>query len=81
MLAVASGITHIAPNGSEQEDIYGVTSSLVRQYIESEDMVILVVIPATSDVQNAEALKLAKTFDPQGRRTLAVLTKVTLFLV
>jgi dynamin 1-like protein len=53
----------------------------VRQYIESEDMVILVVIPATSDVQNAEALKLAKTFDPQGRRTLAVLTKVTLFSV
>jgi dynamin 1-like protein len=75
-LSLASGLTHNAPVGSKQPDVHGVTRDLVNQYIASEDMVILVVIPATSDIQNAEALMLARSHDPEGRRTLGVLTKV-----
>lgn len=67
-----------------------VTVSLVQQYIQPPEMVILCVIPATSDFGNAEALefnsdnsfeaslqviKLAKQYDPDGQRTLGVITK------
>ncbi|CAN0533021.1 unnamed protein product, partial [Scytosiphon promiscuus] len=52
------------------------TVSLVKHYIENENMVILVVIPAMDDFANAEAIALAKKYDPEGRRTLGVVTKV-----
>ncbi|CAK8987422.1 unnamed protein product [Durusdinium trenchii] len=38
-------------------------------------MVILCVIPATSDFGNAEVVKLARKYDPDGIRTLGVVTK------
>lgn len=66
------GITHYAPDGS---DIHAQTVGLIQKYIESENMVILVVIPAVDDFANAEALKLAKKYDPNGNRTLGVVTK------
>ncbi|CAN0263667.1 unnamed protein product [Laminaria digitata] len=68
------GITHYSADGSQ--DIHAETVSLVTKYIENENMVILVVIPAMEDFANAEAIMLAKKFDPQGRRTLGVVTKV-----
>ena len=45
----------------------------------TKKMVVLVVIPADSDFQNAAALKLArrKEVDPKGTRTLGVVTKVS----
>ena len=36
------------------------------------------VIPAVDDFANSEAIKLAKTVDPEGKRTLGVVTKVDL---
>lgn len=48
----------------------------MTKYIENENMVILVVIPAMDDFATAEAVVLAKEVDPQGRRTLGVVTKV-----
>lgn len=39
-------------------------------------MVTLAVIPAMEDFANAEAVALAKKYDPHGRRTLDVVTKV-----
>ena len=52
------------------------TQGLVKEYIASERMVILVVIPADADFQNAAALKLAADVDPEKKRTLGVVTKV-----
>ena len=52
------------------------TKALVNHYIQNENMVILVVLPANSDFQNAAAIKLAKAVDPDGRRTLGVVSKV-----
>ena len=67
------GITH---NSLDGNDIHAQTVTLVEKYIENENMVILVVIPAVDDFANAEAIKLAKRYDPDGIRTLGVVTKV-----
>lgn len=40
--------------------------------------VILAVSPANVDLANSDSLKLARTVDPQGRRTIGVLTKLDL---
>ena len=68
------GITHMCTDGVQQ-DIHEVTKSMVESYIKDPNMVILVVIPATDDFGNAEALKLAKQYDQHGTRTLGVVTK------
>lgn len=39
---------------------------------------ILAVTPATTDLATSEALKLAREVDAEGRRTLAVITKLDL---
>eukprot|EP00904_Undaria_pinnatifida_P011722 jgi/Undpi1/7680/HiC_scaffold_23.g10153.m1 len=67
------GITH--NSADETQDIHSETVGLVTRYIENENMVILVVIPAMDDFANAEAVALAKKYDPEGRRTLGVVTK------
>ncbi|CAE7638786.1 shi [Symbiodinium pilosum] len=66
------GITH---NATKMADIHEVTVQLVEQYIKPEEMVILCVIPAMSDFGNAEVVKLARKYDPDGIRTLGVVTK------
>lgn len=69
------GITHMSKNNI-QEDIHKQTTDLVRSYISQENMIILCVIPAVDDFANAEALKLAREYDPNGLRTIGVVTKV-----
>lgn len=51
---------------------------MVKFYCSSPDTIILCVIPANIDLANSYALKLNKEIDPQGERTLGVLTKVDL---
>ena len=34
------------------------------------------VVPASADLSTSDALKMAKEIDPQGKRTLGVLTKI-----
>jgi len=65
--------------GEGDGEIYDLTSGLVEDYIKKPGIVVLVVLvvmPADSDFQNAAALKLAKKYDPDGHRTLGVVTKV-----
>lgn len=71
------GITHMCIDGT-QENIHEVTTGLIDQYIRDDNTVVLVVIPATADFGNAEALKMAKKYDPDGARTLGVVTKCDL---
>ncbi len=56
-------------------DIHAQTIELVRKYIASPNMIVLVVLPAVDDFHNAEAIKLAQAVDPDGARTLGVVTK------
>lgn len=68
------GITHMCAD--DRQDIHTQTVSLVNKYIQEPNMVILVVVPAMEDFANAEGIKLAKAVDPDGRRTLGVVTKM-----
>ena len=71
------GITHLSTK-NVQEDIHTATVELVKKYITNEQMIILCVCPALDDFANSEAIKLAKEVDPDGKRTLGVITKTDL---
>jgi hypothetical protein len=49
--------------------------SMVRDYIRDERTVILAVLPAPTDIATQSILTMAEEADPQGLRTLGVLTK------
>lgn len=47
-------------------------------YISNPNSIILAVTPANSDLVNSDSLKLARQVDPDGKRTIGVLTKLDL---
>lgn len=51
---------------------------LCDSYIRAENNIILAVSAADVDLANSEALKASRRFDPRGRRTIGVLTKLDL---
>jgi len=51
---------------------------MILTYISRETCLILAVTPANSDLATSDALKLAREMDPQGLRTIGVLTKLDL---
>lgn len=69
------GITHISVNNS-QKNIHEKTSELVKQYVKNPNVIILCVVPATDDFANCEAIKIASEVDPDGIRTIGVITKI-----
>ncbi|KIK56979.1 hypothetical protein GYMLUDRAFT_1011831 [Collybiopsis luxurians FD-317 M1] len=71
------GLTKI-PVGDQPSDIERQIRNLVTDYISNPNSVILAVSPANVDLANSESLKLARSVDPQGRRTIGVLTKLDL---
>ncbi|TCD69056.1 Dynamin- GTPase protein [Steccherinum ochraceum] len=71
------GLTKI-PVGDQPSDIEKQIRNLVLDYITRPNCVILAVSAANVDLANSESLKLARSVDPQGRRTIGVLTKLDL---
>lgn len=71
------GITKV-PVGDQPEDIELQIKDLLVKYIENPNSIILAVTAANTDMATSESLKMAKEVDPDGRRTLAVLTKLDL---
>lgn len=71
------GLTKI-PVGDQPSDIERQIRSLVTDYISKPNCIIMAVSPANVDLANSDSLKLARSVDPQGRRTIGVLTKVDL---
>ncbi|KAG5675177.1 hypothetical protein PVAND_005102 [Polypedilum vanderplanki] len=71
------GITKV-PVGDQPEDIENQIRDLLFKYIENPNSIILAVTAANTDIATSESLKMAKDVDPDGRRTLAVLTKLDL---
>ena len=47
-------------------------------FITEENSIILAVTPANIDLANSDALKLARKVDPDGKRTIGVMTKLDL---
>ncbi|KER29826.1 hypothetical protein T265_03623 [Opisthorchis viverrini] len=66
------------PVGDQPPDIEIQIRSMIVEYIERDNCLILAVTPANTDLANSDALKLAKEYDPQGLRTIGVLTKLDL---
>ncbi|KAI6130208.1 dynamin protein dnm1 [Pisolithus thermaeus] len=71
------GLTKI-PVGDQPSDIERQIRNLVLDYVSKSNSVILAVSPANVDLANSDALKLARSVDPQGRRTVGILTKLDL---
>ena len=71
------GLTKV-PVGEQPHDIEKQIREMVFMYIEKKNCIILAVTPANTDVATSDALQLAKEVDPEGRRTLGVLTKIDL---
>ncbi|XP_044217975.1 dynamin 3a isoform X1 [Thunnus albacares] len=71
------GITKL-PVGDQPADIEYQIRDMIMQFICKENCLILAVTPANTDLANSDALKLAKDVDPQGQRTIGVITKLDL---
>jgi hypothetical protein len=48
---------------------------MILSYIRRESCLILAVTPGNTDLAASDAIKLARQVDPQGRRTIGVITK------
>lgn len=71
------GLTKV-PVGDQPENIEEQIRKLILSYIDNPNSIILAVSAANVDLATSESLKLAKQVDPEGKRTLAVLTKLDL---
>jgi len=71
------GLTKVAV-GEQPEDIEAQIKSLILKFITNPNSIILAVSPANADMATSESLKIARDIDPDGRRTLAVVTKLDL---
>uniref|UniRef100_A0AC35TWE9 Dynamin GTPase n=1 Tax=Rhabditophanes sp. KR3021 TaxID=114890 RepID=A0AC35TWE9_9BILA len=71
------GLTKV-PIGDQPADIEHQIREMICTFISRETCLILAVTPANSDLATSDALKLAKEVDPQGLRTIGVLTKLDL---
>jgi len=69
------GLTKI-PVGDQPDDIEQQIRELTLRYISNPNCIIVAVTPANVDFATSEALNIAKSVDPDGRRTLAVVTKL-----
>ncbi|KAM4749639.1 dynamin-1-like protein isoform 2-T2 [Rhinophrynus dorsalis] len=71
------GMTKV-PVGDQPKDIEVQIRELIIRYISNPNSIILAVTAANTDMATSEALKIARESDPDGRRTLAVITKLDL---
>lgn len=69
------GITKV-PTGDQPEDVEQQILSMCYEFISNPNAIILAVSAANQDLVNSEGLKLARSVDPDGLRTIGVLTKV-----
>ncbi|XP_033729665.1 dynamin-1-like isoform X4 [Pecten maximus] len=71
------GMTKVAV-GDQPQDIEAQIRNMLMEFITKETCLILAVSPANTDLANSDALKIAKEVDPQGTRTIGVITKLDL---
>ncbi|XP_069465254.1 dynamin-1 isoform X4 [Ambystoma mexicanum] len=71
------GMTKV-PVGDQPVDIEFQIRDMLMQFVTKDNALILAVSPANSDLANSDALKISKEVDPQGQRTIGVITKLDL---
>ncbi|XP_076948522.1 dynamin-related protein 3B-like [Bidens hawaiensis] len=69
------GITKV-PVGDQPSDIESRIRTMIMSYIKLPTCLILAVTPANSDLANSDALQIAGNADPDGYRTIGVITKL-----
>ncbi|KAI8554785.1 hypothetical protein RHMOL_Rhmol05G0123900 [Rhododendron molle] len=68
------GITKV-PVGDQPSDIEARIRTMIISYIKLPSCLILAVTPANADLANSDALQIAGNADPDGHRTIGVITK------
>ncbi|XP_007945509.1 interferon-induced GTP-binding protein Mx1 [Orycteropus afer afer] len=68
------GITRVAV-GNQPADIGRQIKMLIKKYIQKQETINLVVVPSNVDIATTEALSMAQEVDPDGDRTIGILTK------
>ncbi|KAG9016728.1 vacuolar protein sorting-associated protein 1 [Tulasnella sp. 427] len=71
------GLTKV-PVGDQPRDIERQIRDMLMKYISKPGCIILAVTAANTDIANSDGLKMAREVDPEGLRTIGVLTKVDL---
>lgn len=71
------GLTKVAV-GDQPKDIEYQIREMILKFITKPNAIILAVTAANTDLANSDGLKLAREVDPDGVRTIGVLTKVDL---
>jgi GTP-binding protein EngB required for normal cell division len=71
------GMTRV-PVGDQPKDIDRQIRDMAKAYIQKANAIIVAVTPANIDLANSDALQLAKEVDPEGERTIGVITKIDL---
>ncbi|XP_060671733.1 dynamin-related protein 3A isoform X2 [Ziziphus jujuba] len=69
------GITKV-PVGDQPSDIEARIRTMIMSHIKVPSCLILAVTPANSDLANSDALQIAGNADPDGMRTIGVITKL-----
>uniref|UniRef100_A0A2K5ZD65 Interferon-induced GTP-binding protein Mx2 n=1 Tax=Mandrillus leucophaeus TaxID=9568 RepID=A0A2K5ZD65_MANLE len=68
------GIARVAV-GNQPRDIGLQIKALIKRYIQRQQTINLVVVPCNVDIATTEALSMAHEVDPEGDRTIGILTK------
>ncbi|EME30418.1 Dynamin-related protein 3B [Galdieria sulphuraria] len=71
------GLTKV-PVGDQPDDIEKLIRAMIMSYIERPNAIVLAVHPANADLATSDALQMAKSVDPEGDRTIGVITKLDL---
>lgn len=71
------GITKI-PIGDQPDDIDEQIKELINKYVKQANSIILAIVTANTDVSTSESIQIARKVDPDGDRTIAVVTKLDL---
>ena len=71
------GITKVPVKGQPQ-DIEEQIRKVTYKYISPPNALILALTAANTDLANSDALQMARTVDPDGERTIGVVTKIDL---
>ncbi|KAF5379871.1 hypothetical protein D9757_007201 [Collybiopsis confluens] len=66
------------PVGDQPKDIEKQIREMIMKFISKPACIVLAVSPANVDLANSDGLKLAREVDPEGNRTIGVLTKIDL---
>ena len=68
------GLVRTVQDGEDKAIILQIRN-LVKSYLEKSRTIILAIVPATVDFHNSEILEDAQKVDPEGLRTIAIITK------